>query len=221
MKKIFFLFVSVLLWCQYGTAAILPQDIIAPVGLPPLGKWMFTAELQPSNWLGQKYQGKEFREPINVIIIDRRSNSTKEAITRLYQACRQAGYPSRWGHTGSYRGFIRGNFYSQLPTENLRAFSNRYFLTDNKHGRIFGPYFDGNKYLFTASFSGEDIHLTINRKKMHRYDSFNKARDDFASRLNNKTDYKIVKYVDLKNAVMHDPSLTTGDHDGRAVVLEN
>lgn len=200
-------------------ALINPSDIVKSNGLPRIGKWMFTTDLKPANWLGQKYQGKEMREPINVVVIDQQSTSSTEAIKCLARACRQAGYNDRWGHSGGYHGYIAGVFYPQLPSGKDRAFSNVPFIMSNNHGRFFGPYFDGKRYYLSASFSRELIVLTLDQKKMHKYGSFKIARDDFASRMNKKSDYKIAKYADLKNALINDPILTTGDHDGRAVVL--
>ena len=200
-------------------AAIIPQDIVKANGLPLIGKWMYTSDLKPANWLGQKYQNKEIKEPINVIVIDQRSTSTDEAIKSLARACRQAGYSNHWGHSGGYQGYLAGVFYPQLPAEKDHAFSNAPFIMNNNHGRFFGPYFDGKRYYFSASLSRELIILTLNQKKMHKYGSFKIARDDFASRMDKKSDYKIVEYVELKNSLVNDPILTTGDHDGRAVVL--
>jgi hypothetical protein len=200
-------------------AAINPRDTIQSNGLPLIGKWMYTSDLKPSNWLGQKDQGMEMREPINVIVIDQRSVSTAEAIKHLAQACLQAGYCDRWGHSGGYRGYMAGAFYSQLPAKKNHAFSNAPFMMNNNHGRFFGPYFDGKRYYFSAALSRELIEVTLNRKKMHKYGSFKIARDDFAKRMDKRSGYKIAKYVELKNALISDPRLTTGDHDGRAVVL--
>jgi hypothetical protein len=44
--------------------------IATPEGLPPIGKWMLTAQSVPSDWLGEIYHGKNLREPITVIIVD-------------------------------------------------------------------------------------------------------------------------------------------------------
>ncbi len=48
MKKMLFFAAAVMFMAsQLCSAAILPQDIVAPKGLPPIGKWMFTEELTP------------------------------------------------------------------------------------------------------------------------------------------------------------------------------
>ena len=139
---------AALLLGQLCAAAIVPRDIVNPHGLPPTGKWMFTAELKPANWLGQKYQGNELREPINVFVIDQRSAATAEAIKRLSRACRQAGYESRWGHSGGYQGYLAGAFYNQLPAEKNHAFSNAPFSMNNSHGRFFAPILMGSVITF-------------------------------------------------------------------------
>lgn len=218
-KRLLLTVLAIFLMGPICSAAINPHDIVKPNDLPQMGKWMYTSDLKPANWLGQKYQGHEMREPINVIVIDQQSTATAEAINSLARACRQAGYANRWGHTGGYQGYIAGAFYPQLPAEKDHAFSNAPFIMSNNHGRIFGPYFDGKRYYFSASLSRELIVLTLDRKKMHKYGSFKIARDDFASRMDKKSNYKIAKYVGIKNALLNDPMLTTGDHDGRAVVL--
>jgi hypothetical protein len=53
----------------------------------------------------------------------------------------------------------------------------------------------------------------------HRYASFNQARDDFARDLDRQTLFKSAGLVVLENAIVGDPNVTTGDHDGRAVFL--
>ena len=53
----------------------------------------------------------------------------------------------------------------------------------------------------------------------HRYGSFKEARDDFARQLDAKTGFKLLGRVSLDNAIADDPDITTGDHDGRAVLL--
>lgn len=220
-KRLFLPALALFLSGQLCSSAILPQDMVKPNGLPLTGKWMFTLDLKPANWLGQKYQGNELREPINLFVIDQRSASTAEAIRNLSRACHKAGYESRWGHSGGYQGYLAAAFYPKLPAEKNRAFSDAPFTVNNNHGRFFGPYFDGKRYYFSASFSRELVVLTIDRKKMHKYGSFKKARNDFAGRMDKKTNYKIVKYIDLKNSLVNDQTLTTGDHDGRAVLLLN
>jgi hypothetical protein len=39
------------------------------------------------------------------------------------------------------------------------------------------------------------------------------------SALNVKHRSRIAGYIDMQNAIIDDPSVTTGDHDGKAVVL--
>ena len=192
-------------------------DAATPEGLPAIGKWMLTAKGVPSDWLGEVYRGRNLREPINVIIIDEDASSAEDAKTRLLTAAARAGYPVRFGHSAGYQGFIGGQLHAQLPQGRDDAFSNDIFEMSNNHGRIFGPHVFDNGYLFTGAFSREEVDPF--RDPPHQYGSFNRARDDFTQRLDRLTDFKVSGFVSLGNALIDDPKLTTGDHDGMAVVV--
>ena len=192
-------------------------DVATPEGLPAIGRWMLTAQSVPSDWLGEIYEGRNLREPINVIIVDEGASSADDTKARLLAAAARAGYPIRFGHSTGYQGFIGGQLYAQLPQGRDDAFSNDIFEVSNNHGRIFGPHQFGQGYLFAGAFSREEIDPI--RDPPHSYGSFNRARDDFTQRLNRSTDFKVSRFVDLGNALIGDPKLTTGDHDGIAVVV--
>ncbi|MFL5190063.1 MAG: hypothetical protein ACJ8CF_12790 [Microvirga sp.] len=192
-------------------------DVATPEGLPAIGRWMLTAQSVPSDWLGEIYERRNLREPINVIIVDQRASSADDAKARLLAAAARAGYPIRFGHSTGYQGFIGGQLYAQLPQGRDDAFSNDIFEVSNNHGRIFGPHQFGRGYLFAGAFSREEIDPL--RDPPHSYGSFNRARDDFTQRLDRSTDFKVSRFVDLGNALIGDPKLTTGDHDGIAVVV--
>jgi hypothetical protein len=192
-------------------------DVATPEGLPAIGKWMLTAQSVPSDWLGEIYEGKNLREPINVIILDEGASSAEDAKARLLAAAAHAGYPIRFGHSTGYQGSIGGRLYAQLPQGRDDAFSNDIFEVSNNHGRIFGPHQLGQGYVFAGAFSREEIDPL--RDPPHSYNSFNRARDDFTQRLDRSTDFKVSRFVDLGNALIGDPKLTTGDHDGIAVVV--
>ncbi|MFL5159974.1 MAG: hypothetical protein ACJ8D1_17400 [Microvirga sp.] len=192
-------------------------DVATPEGLPAIGRWMLTAQSVPSDWLGEIYEGRNLREPINVIIVDQGASSADDAKARLLAAAARAGYPIRFGHSTGYQGFIGGQLYAQLPQGRDDAFSNDIFEVSNNHGRIFGPHQFGQGYLFAGAFSREEIDPL--RDPPHSYGSFNRARDDFTQRLDRSTDFKVSRFVDLGNALIGDPKLTTGDHDGIAVVV--
>jgi len=194
-----------------------PEDVVRPQGLPEIGKWMLDADLTPAHWLGEIYYGKSLREPINVIIVDGVANSAEEAKKKLVETCSIASYPSREGHSSGYRGYIGGQLYAQLPEGKDHAFSNGPFEFNNNHGRIFGPYFHDGSYLFIGAFSREKVEPLASVK--HQFVSFNQARDDFAGNVDRKTDYRISGYVNLNNMIVGDPSVTTGDHDGMAVLI--
>jgi hypothetical protein len=200
-------------WAQAQQAG----DVATPEGLPAIGKWMLTSKGVPSDWLGEIDRGKNLREPINVIIIDEAASSAEDAKARLLAAAARAGYPVRFGHSTGYQGFIGGQLHAQLPQGRDDAFSNDVFEVSNNHGRIFGPHVMGQTYLFTGAFSREEVDPF--RDPPHQYGSFNRARDDFTQRLDRSTAYKVSGFVSLDNAIIGDPKLTTGDHDGMAVVV--
>jgi len=194
--------------------------VVTATPLPTIGQWLITKDLQPGNWLDQKYRGKEMREPLNVVIIDRLSKNAAEAKTRVAIACEQAGYKSRWGHSSGYKGEIAGVLYEQISPKDFHAFSDRIFLFSNNHGRIFGPAKIDNKFYFVAAFSREVVdYLKIS--EIHQFGSFDQARDNFSWSLDNKSEFKVIGFEGLGNTIINDPKLTTGDHDGLAVVLGN
>lgn len=198
-------------------AAIPAGEIANPPGLPAIGKWMFDRKGAIAHWLGQIVDGKHLHEPINVILIDASSSSADEALRKLAASAKAAGYPVRFGHSTGYRGFIGGDLYSQLPQGRDDAFSNRIFEETNNHGRIFGPYASDDGYVFVGAFSRESVNFL--HDPPHRYASFNMARDDFARALAAHAGFVQSGLAPLGNAISDDPNLTTGDHDGHAVVL--
>ncbi len=188
-----------------------------PQGLPSIGKWMLTAQDVPSDWLGEVYEGRILREPINVIIVDDAAASAADAVARLVASAHRAGYPIRLGHSAGYQAVIGGQLYAQLPKGWDDAFSNEMFELSNNHGRIFGPHLMGQAYYFTGAFSRERVDPF--RWPGHRFASFNQARDDFVFRMDQHSAYKMTGSVSLGNALADDPRLTTGDHDGNAFIL--
>ncbi len=192
-------------------------EAVTPRGFPSVGKWMLDTDLTPAHWLGEKYYGKNLREPINIIIIDGFATSPRNAVERLVADCKKAGYEKRRGHTGGYQAFLGGLRYEQLPGEKDLAFSDDPFEMNNNHGRFFGPLFWNGKYYFIGAFSREQVE-PLSRIK-HQYLSFNQARDNFADRMDKKTFFRISGFVDLQNTIIDNADITTGDHDGIAVVL--
>ena len=192
-------------------------DVETPPGLPDIGKWMLTAQAVPSDWLGEVYEGKNLREPINVVILDGGASSPEDAKSRLLLASTLAGFPIRFGHSTGYQGYIGGQYHAQLPHGRDDAFSNDIFEVSNNHGRVFGPHLMGQTYVFTAAFSREEVDPF--RLPGHLYASFNRARDDFTQSLDRSSAYKVSGFVSLNNAIVGDPKLTTGDHDGLAVLV--
>jgi len=194
-----------------------PEAVARPPDLPAIGKWMFDARHRPAHWLGELFRGKQLREPINIILVDAVARTAEEAKARLVKSCARAGYSIREGHSAGYVGFIDGIAHPQLPEGGAAAFSNEPFEVGNNHGRFFGPHAFGDGWVFIGAFSREGVDPVAHVK--HRYESFNRARDDLAGKLEESTDYRIRDYVDLDNALIGDPACTTGDHDGIAVLL--
>jgi hypothetical protein len=192
-------------------------DVVAPPGLPSLGKWMMARDGTIAHWLGEAYEGKHLREPINVILVDAAATSPEDAKQRLIAAATAAGYPVRFGHSTGYRALIGGRAYEQLPGGRDDAFSNRIFELSNNHGRLFGPHPVGTAYVSIGAFSREEVRPF--RSPEHGYASFNRARDDFSQNLDRHTAFKLEGFVDLANAIIGDPEFSTGDHDGLAVLL--
>jgi hypothetical protein len=196
--------------------ALAAEAVAHPTGLPAIGRWMIARDGTIAHWLGEVVDGKRLHEPVNLILIDEAATSADDVKRRLTEAAAEAGFPVRFGHSTGYHGFIGGVLYSQLPQGRDDAFSNRIFEESNIHGRVFGPHrFDGG-YLFIAAFSRERVNLL--HWPGHRYESFNTARNAFACGLDERTAFKTAGYVTLDNAV-NDAEVTTGDHDGRAVLL--
>lgn len=194
-----------------------PADVATVGEWPAIGKWMIDRHLRPAQWLGARVQGKTLREPINVLLVDSFATSADEARTRLQEACRAAGYKSRDGHSGGYRGYLGGVLFRQMPATVWHAFSDEPFELHNNHGRIFGPFQIRDGWLFIGALSRERFDPLS--KTEHVFVSFGQAREDFARKLDARTGYKIAGFVELANELAGDPALTTGDHDGKAVVL--
>ena len=194
------------------------SDVSVVPGLPPIGKWMYQVDLQKAHWLGVPWEGKILIEPINLVLVDPVSKSADEAVSRLYENFKKAGYYDRRHHSSGYIGYINSSFYGQLPKKKHHAFSNEIAELPNNHGRVFGPCGYNGRYYFIAAFSREDIDPVA--KIEHRYASFNRARDELSQSFDKKSDYKIIRFLTLNNAIINSKGKTTGDHDGVAVVLE-
>lgn len=194
-----------------------PSARANPPGLPAIGKWMIGADGKIAHWLGEIYNGKQLREPINIIIVDERSRTPAEAVERIKAASYAAGYAVRFGHSTGYRAIIGGRSFAQIPSGRDEAFSNGIYLIGNDHGRLFGPLRFGGGFVFTGALSRELVRVTSDPH--HAFGSFKQARDDYSRNLQRNTDFKIAAFVNLDNAIVGNPSVGTGDHDGVAVLL--
>lgn len=193
-----------------------PGELVRLPGLPVIGKWMLSRNGSVADWLGQPLGGKRLLEPINVIILDPFASSRKNAAARLLAACAKAGFEPSNGHSRGYSALIGADSFPQIPGGEECTFSDAPFVLKNNHGRVFGPLEWHGEYIFTAAFSRERTDL---RKFKHYYVSFDEARDAFVRRLSARSAYRILSSVDLDNALSADNAFTTGDHDGKAVIL--
>jgi hypothetical protein len=210
-----------------------PSDVVAtPFG--DIGKWMLrpvppppnsTPDTKPpwaiSDWLNQKYGGRQLLEPINVVIVDRTSTTAEESTQKLIATLAAAGFPIRVSHSTGYYGLVDGAHYAQEPTGANQAFSNCFYILPNDHARFFGPaptpLADGTGFVWTAALSRERVGI-YDWSFTHRYVSFEQARNTLRDNLlrNGATDLGMVS---LGNAV-NSPTQFTGDHDGYAAVVQ-
>lgn len=192
------------------------QENAPQMDLPQIGKWLLHENGEPSHWFGETYQKKQLFEPINIIIIDAYSGTVKEAEEKLMRECKKAGYEEERGHSSGYAANIGGIVYWQIPNNKRMAFSNKDFFLTNNHGRIMGPSDQSGKFIFAGAFSTESF--KIFDRAHHRYVSFTRARDDFCAHMDQGNVYKITGSLDLAN-IIDDEDYTTGDHDGKALIL--
>jgi hypothetical protein len=192
-------------------------DVARPAGLPEIGLWMIGSDLAFAHWMGERFEGKRLREPINIILSDAFAADEGEAVRRLLMFCGKAGFVSRSGHSSGYNGWLDGRLYPQIPTQKHHCLADDPFEMNNNHGRFFGPAKRGSEFIFIGALSREKVSLLVQAK--HGYVSFNRARDAFADALVRKAGFSIREDVLLRNAILGDPETGTGDHDGVAVWL--
>lgn len=185
-----------------------------------IGKWMLEPNGQISDYGGQLYDGRTLLEPINVIIVDPTSKTKWAATRKLNAAMLWSGFPPRPIHTNGFRGRIDDVTYGQLPRGFLQGFSDNSFLVTNDHGRVFGPdpVETNTGFVWSASFGTEDFG-TYDSRPAHLYVSSETARTALASSLVRSGRATVVGMVPLGNSYNTD-TITTGDHDGYAVVLQ-
>lgn len=193
-----------------------------------IGIWMLDSKGNIAHWLDQKYKNKQLREPINVILCVQ-TQSPIEANIILDKSMRQAGFRPRNGHSNGYRVLINNDVYDQASFKIEKkstekegeknkefTYSNASFLKLNDHGRIFGPVFQNNQYCYTGAFS-----IEVPQARHHVFVSFLEARKNLEENLIQKAGARETGYAFLHNNIPEDDSnLTTGDHDGNAVILE-
>jgi hypothetical protein len=195
-----------------------PADAVTtPYG--DIGKWMLKMNGQIADWGGKRYGGKKLLETVNVIIVDPHSTTSAQANRGLNNAMLRSRFPAQPLHSGGFRGNIDGVTYGQKPKGPLLAYSNNFFLFRNDHGRFFGPdpiQTDAG-FVWSGAFSTEQVGFT-GLLPGHVYVSSNEARDALATALISGGQATYGGLVPLENAY-NNPTTTTGDHDGFAVVL--
>lgn len=195
-----------------------PGDVVhTPYG--DVDTWLLEPSGQISDFGGQHLDGKTLVEPINVIVVDPTSTTAHEATAKLNADLRLAGFPAQPIHTPGFLGVIDGKTYSQQPTGVLEAFSDNFFLLPDDHARAFGPapVQDGTGFVWTVAASREQIGLD-GLTPTHVYISYDAARDELARRLIDGG-ATLVGMVPLSNAY-DSATVTTGDHDGYAIVIQ-
>jgi hypothetical protein len=130
-----------------------------------------------------------------------------------------SGFPARPLHSFGFNGSIDDVTYGQKPQAALLGYSNNFFLLPNDHGRIFGPDPVGTDkgYVWSGAFSTEEVAFSGGAPG-HVYVSSNQARNALAYQLVASGQATYAGTVPLENAYNTD-AVTTGDHDGYAVVL--
>ncbi|MEV8323776.1 hypothetical protein [Kitasatospora sp. NPDC056731] len=209
------------------------DTVATPYG--PLGKWMLQIDCQYpdncgiSNWLGHPYKGNTLYEPINVILVDKSSSTQDEAIEKLGKDMKAAGFPARIGHTNGYHALLPDAHgtptpHGQQPSASDHAFADAWFFAPLiDHGRVFGPTRTGDGYVWTAALSAEKPGIYIDPDGRpsftHDYASFKDARNKLCADMTASGAGRCGFPVDMKNEY-NEGSITTGDHDGRAAVIE-
>jgi len=179
--------------------------------LPEFGKWLLDRNKRPSLWLNRKIEGKVIWEPINVILKDSVSESEEESKNLLNKFLINAGFKIRWGHISPRYAEIGGVVYNFLPVKFFHAYSDRIWLKQNNHGRFFGPHKHNELFYYCGAVSRETA-------VTHKYVSFTLARNQFAKMLIEKSRLISSEFIDMNNQI-NSESETTGDHDGKAILL--
>lgn len=181
--------------------------------IPDIGGFMVdTNRIDPATWLGRPQEdGRLIQEPINLILIDSKSSSESEAISRLISAFSRAGFGPRYGHSDGYWGKIAGTLFGQQPAIQDHAFSDYMWVFSNNHARIFGPYVNEGTHFWIGSSSRE-------KGIAHDYVSFEKSRSAMVEGLDGLADVENAGCFFLNNK-LDDSNVSTGDHNGYASVI--
>lgn len=189
-----------------------PRDMMTLI--PKIDKWMHDNKNDsPATWLGMRYHGKTLYEPINLIIIDTISRSAKASEDLIKHRFANAGFDTRQGHSANYKSKMDDQYFDQFPKlGSNEAFSNYIWSFTNDHARLFGPYQKDSIYFWTGAASRE-LGLA------HNYLTFKGAVNEIKTQLVKFSSVKSLGQYNLNNT-QNNTSDTTGDHDGKAEVLQ-
>lgn len=181
--------------------------------LPEISPFMIKPDTSgPAIWLNRKQEdGRFIQEPINLIVVDQSATNTIEAETRLVNSFETSGFRLRYGHTSGYLGIMNNELYPQAPAIKDHAFSDYMWVFSNNHTRLFGPFINGDTYIWIGSSSRE-------RGISHDYISFGQSRDAIAEGLSKYSNAEILGSYMLNNK-LDNANVSTGDHDGYAKII--
>lgn len=199
--------------------------------LPKIGKWMIAIETGqktvtyvPAHWLDDlSANGQYIIEPINYIFVVYKNNAD-DAIKTLDQALVKSGFNTKWSgakyHSDNYHAVIGNETTSQLKRKDgiFLTFSNNFWLHQNDHLRVMGPYKtvinNQPAFIFVSSVSEESV-WDEKLYAGHFFVSFAHARNNLATALI-ETGYPT--YYVLSNNILNTAKESTEDHDGKLFV---
>jgi hypothetical protein len=133
-----------------------------------IGCWMLKSKstTDRADWIG-----KLPYEPITNMWKDKVSTTSTQALTRVKEHLNKVGFNLSIMHSYKYYGYINGTYKYNATTS--KTYSDKNWLFDNNHGRIFGPVKVGDYYVTIGAFSRET-------GTKHNFINFYQARDKAA-----------------------------------------
>ena len=146
----------------------LEQQGYSDVSGVKIGCWMLKSKstTDRADWIG-----KLPYEPITNMWKDKVSTTSTQALTRVKEHLNKVGFNLSIMHSYKYYGYINGTYKYNATTS--KTYSDKNWLFDNNHGRIFGPVKVGDYYVTIGAFSRET-------GTKHNFINFYQARDKAA-----------------------------------------